>query len=337
MEAFGLAISAMTLASLFVDCIECLELIEQAQTSEKGFATQMCKVNIIKRQFMVWGESIGLLSPDEGRDDVLDQIEGHQEIKDVLQQIIVMLKDADKLKMKYGVEIDNTSQGKQLPHIEVTERKKNILKNPIIDFINRFTKNQRKHTIATRTRWAVRDSKKFQDLVADLDWFVSKLITVEVSKNTHIRREISIREEVESIVDLSYLSIMEQVSKGPNRAWASAAKLQSECLSSISQAPKTNEDTRNWVAQNQTWDSDDSQSDHVVDGGWKKRQISRPLLPSRSEEKIVISRPPEGRVSGPSKLSCSIKENRLIDCRCPISSHSILCILPSTSSLARES
>lgn len=64
--------------------------------------------NIIKRQFMVWGESIGLRSPGEGRDSVLDQIGGHQGIRDVLQQIIVTLKDVEKLQPQYGVEIVRT-------------------------------------------------------------------------------------------------------------------------------------------------------------------------------------------------------------------------------------
>lgn len=90
---------------------------------------------------MVWGESIGFLSPDEDRSDVLNQIKSHQKIKKVMKQIIVMLKDANKLRMKYGVEINDTHHGERLPHVDVSERKTNILKNSIIDFKNRFTKN----------------------------------------------------------------------------------------------------------------------------------------------------------------------------------------------------
>ena len=214
METAGLAISAIALASLFTGCIECLDLIEVARSSEKGLNTQVCKLSIIKRQFMVWGESIGLLSPDQGRDDVLDQVQGRQEIEDVLQQISTLLQDAERLKTKYGVEIDGTDD-RDSDCIEVSKRRRDVFKqNPIVEFISRLAAHQRRSTIITKTQWAIRDSKKFEGLVKDLDWFVTKLITIDVSHETLIRQEMATREEVESIVDLSTLTIMEQSCRG---------------------------------------------------------------------------------------------------------------------------
>ena len=162
MEPAGLTIGAIALASLFTECIECLDLIELARSSEKGLKTQVCKLSIIRRQFMVWGESIGLLSPDEGRDDVLDQVEGRQEIEDVLQQISILLQDAEKLKTQYGVEVDNTD-GKQSDCIDVSRRRRDIfMQHPIVEFMCRLTAHQRRSTIISKTRWAIRDSKNLK-------------------------------------------------------------------------------------------------------------------------------------------------------------------------------
>ena len=256
MEPAGLSLGAIALASLFTECIACLDLIELARSSEKGLKTQVCKLSFIKRQFMVWGESIGLLSPDEGRDDVLDQAQGRQEIEDVLQQISILLKDTEKLKTNYGVDVDSTNDS-QSDRIEVSRSRTDIFKqNPIMDFVSRFAAHQRRSTILTKIRWAIRDSKKFEILVKDLDWFVTKLITIDVSHETHIRREMATREEVQSIDDLSTLSIMEQTCTGPHRSWATAARIHSDYLSCASTVSDRNHRIRDWNAHLERTESD---------------------------------------------------------------------------------
>ncbi|KAK3166814.1 hypothetical protein OEA41_009939 [Lepraria neglecta] len=105
-----------------------------------------------------------------------------------------------------------------------------------MEFLSRLATHQRKSTIITKTRWAIRDSKKFEDLVKNLDWFVTKLIGIDVSHDTHVRRDMATREEVESIVDLSTLAIMEQTCEGPNQSWATAARTRSDYLSNFALA-----------------------------------------------------------------------------------------------------
>ncbi|KAK0514518.1 hypothetical protein JMJ35_003135 [Cladonia borealis] len=285
METAGLTIGAIALASLFTECIECLDLIELARSSEKGLKTQVCKLSIIKRQFMVWGESIGLLSPDEGRDDVLDQVKGRKEIEDVLQQISILLQDAEKLKTQYGIELDSTDD-RQSHCIEVSRSRRDIFKqNPIVGFISRLAAHQRRSTILTKTRWAIRDSKKFEGLVKDLDWFVTKLLAIDVSLETHIRQEMATREEVESIVDLSTLTIMEQTCRGPTRSWATAARIHSEYLSSASSVVGRNQRIQDWNAHLESTGSD-SQS-MSVDERTRKRHGDEALSPSSSMTSLI--------------------------------------------------
>ena len=285
METAGLTIGAIALASLFTECIECLDLIEVARSSEKGLKTQVCKLSIIKRQFMVWGESIGLLSPDQGRDDVLDQVQGRREIEDVLQQVSTLLQDAEKLKTKYGVEVD-TAVDRQSHFIEVSRSRRDIFKqNPIVEFISRLVAYQRRSTIITKTRWAIQDSKKFEGLVKDLDWFVTKLITIDVSHETHIRREMATREEVQSIVDLSTLSIMEQTCRGPSRSWAAAARIHSEYLSSAGSIVERDGRIRDWNAHLESTESDSESMS--VNERTTKRQRYDTLSPSLRTARFI--------------------------------------------------
>ena len=303
METAGLTIGAIALASLFTECIECLDSIELARSSEKGLKTQVCKLSIIKRQFMVWGESIGLLSPDQGRDDVLDQVQGRREIEDVLQQVSTLLQDAEKLKTKYGVEVD-TADDRQSHCIEVSRSRKDIFKrNPIVGFISRLAAHQRRSTIITKTRWAIRDSKKFEGLVKDLDWFVTKLITIDVSHETHIRREMATREEVESIVDLSTLTIMEQTCRGPSRSWAAAARIQSEYLSSHGSVVERNQRIRDWNAHLESTESD-SQS-MSVDERTRKGQRYEALPPSLRTTSFIRPDSPPLRTPKKPSILCS--------------------------------
>lgn len=297
MEAVGLAIGAITLASLFTECIECLDLIELARSSQKDLTTQVCRLNIIKRQFMVWGESIGLLSPDEGRDGVLDQVEGHEVIKDALQQISILLRDVGKLKTEYGVEVDDDmNEGEHSQGIEVSRRRRDIFKqHPIVEFLGRLTTYQRKSTIITKTRWAIRDSKKFEALVENLDWFVTKLISIDVSHDTHVRRDMATREEVESIVDLSTLSIMEQTCRGPSRSWATAARNHSDYLSSVGSVVETNDRIRDWNAQIESVESGSQIMN--LDERRKKRRRYEPLSPSRSTTRSMRPDSPPIRIS----------------------------------------
>ena len=316
METAGLTIGAIALASLFTECIECLDLIELARSSEKGLKTQVCKLSIIKRQFMVWGESIGLLSPDEGRDDVLDQVTGREEIEKVLQQISILLQDAEKLKTQYGIELDSTDD-RQSHCIEVSRSRRDTFKqNPIVEFISRLAAHQRRSTIITKTRWAIRDSKKFEGLVKDLDWFVTKLITIDVSHETHIRREMATREEVESIVDLSTLTIMEQTCRGPNRSWATTARIHSEYLSSAGSIVERDGRIRDWNAHLESAVSDSEIMS--VDERTTKRHKYETLSPSlRTTNFIRPDSPPLRNPKNPSIFCSPSYGDGLMLCRCP--------------------
>jgi len=259
-----------------------------ARSSEKCFTTLVCKFSIIKRRLIVWEESIGLLRLDEGRDGVLDQVIGHQEIEGVLQQISTLLQDAETLKRKYGVAVDSTNEDGQPTCIKVSRYRRDIFKqHSIVDFLSRLAAHQRKSIIITKTRWATRDSKRFIALVDQLDRFVTKLTEIDVSCETHIRQDMAILEELESIVDLATLSIMEQTCRGPNRSWATAARIHSNYLSSVGSVVERNERIQAWDADAERIKSNGQSMSS--NGRRRKRKSYKPLSPSRSPTRVYNS------------------------------------------------
>ena len=63
-----------------------------------------------------------------------------------------------------------------------------------------------------------------------------------------MRREAAVREEMASINDLAYLSLIEDECPGPNRDWAAAAEERSVFLSSAGSVGGREDEIRNWVA-----------------------------------------------------------------------------------------
>ncbi len=177
------------------------------------------------------------------------------------------------------------------------------MQHPIVEFIGRLTAHQRRSTIISKTRWAIRDSKKFEALVKDLDWFVTKLITIDVSHETHIRREMATREEVQSVVDLSTLSIMEQTCRGPSRSWATAARIHSDYLSCAGSIVERDQRIRDWNAHLESTESD-SQS-MSVDVGPRKRQRYEHLSPSLRTTSFIRPDSPPIRLPKKPSMLCS--------------------------------
>ena len=82
-----------------------------------------------------------------------------------------------------------------------------------------------------------------------MNFFVDKLLAIDVSLNTRVRESLAIRDEIKSIDDLAYLSIIEETYTRPaSQSWAAAAKLHSEYLSS-NKSVAQRDNVRDWVSQ----------------------------------------------------------------------------------------
>lgn len=64
-EIIGLAASAITLADLFNNCIECFNLFLAAWKSEEDFELSQVKLDVEKARSLIWGNTFGVFLADE--------------------------------------------------------------------------------------------------------------------------------------------------------------------------------------------------------------------------------------------------------------------------------
>jgi hypothetical protein len=104
MEPVSFAMGAVALASLFSVCVECFDLIEVSRNVGVDYEILIVKLSIEKRRLMIWGEAVGVLRPDQDRDQFLDEPETHALIERILVNIQKMFHDAEAMRGKYGLE-----------------------------------------------------------------------------------------------------------------------------------------------------------------------------------------------------------------------------------------
>ena len=163
-------------------------------------------------------------------------------------------------------------------------------------------------------QWAIRDSKNLK--LSSKTWIgllpsSSKLM----SRMIPMSAETWLPAKVESIVDLSTLSIMKQTCRGPSRSWATAARNHSEYLSSVGSVVERNDRIRDWDAQIESVKSDSQIMN--LDERRRKRRRYEPLSPSRSTTRSMRRDSPPIRISRFSMLSFSTYGNGLMILRWP--------------------
>ncbi|KAF2192374.1 hypothetical protein K469DRAFT_310524 [Zopfia rhizophila CBS 207.26] len=97
--------------------------------------------------------------------------------------------------------------------------------SPLVQFQTRFSEYRKKAGLANRTRWAIRDSKKFTGLVQDLKDLLDGLGQITVSPRTTILKGELIRQETQSIPNLNILNIIESTCSDAD--WKNSASVAS--------------------------------------------------------------------------------------------------------------
>lgn len=102
MEAVGLAISIISLAGTFKDCIDLFSMISTAKSMEKDFTILSVKLDIERTLLLQWAEQVRLVHEDY--DHRLDNPDTKRMIARILQSIKVLLSDGASLEHRYGMQ-----------------------------------------------------------------------------------------------------------------------------------------------------------------------------------------------------------------------------------------
>ncbi|KAK4945171.1 Peroxisomal membrane protein PAS20 [Elasticomyces elasticus] len=250
-EIIGALASGITIAALFKTCLDTIDLIQTARHQELDLKKLVLKLKIEQVRLYAWGQVMGLTSPpDESHPRPLETC--HDNIRklarDILETIIQLFTDAQRLKDRYGCkELPpmQTLPGAQGPNLDEFA--------PIEKLTGSFSRlrvgtriSSKTEQYLLKTRWAIHDSRKFPALVAEVKDFVDALQNItQPSHNGPSQSETIVLHGIQRINDVETLDLVAETCASEHRVISDAA---SERSTSFSMTPERLEIIEDWTS-----------------------------------------------------------------------------------------
>lgn len=237
MEAVGLAISIISLAGIFKDCIDLFSMISTAKSLEKDFFILDVKLDIERTLLLQWAEQVRLIHDDyDGR---LDNPDTKRTIARILQSIKVMLSDGASLEYRYGMQRLKVDQREHPPILssyrlqqfrhdfqklvlndhtsvgaanELHQNKGSI--RPGADVNGDPDPGRQKATLKEKFCWAARDKGKFDSLIRDLSALVRGLNLIVPRPNMAEWQSVSLKLLIQDAQHVEHISLLELLTEG---------------------------------------------------------------------------------------------------------------------------
>ena len=209
-EAAGLALGAVSLAGLFTTCVECLDYIDIAQNHGRDYELSMTKLLLLKAKLNTWGRSLQVT--DEGQENTVLRDHWKEERENVgrcLVGIKTIFEEADKMESRYGLRPLPADPGT----MSLSQRQAS---NAFIQidavFRSKLVRRQEGVSIFQKTRWAIRDKKRFDLMIAELAFLIDGLADLSERLQALELQQKLLRVEVQAITDPDSIRLMEQAS-----------------------------------------------------------------------------------------------------------------------------
>lgn len=168
-EVAGLALGAVALVSLFSTCVELMDLFELAKEQAEDLKLASLKLGLLQMRLTSWGK--GMKFDGSATDHENHVFEKHwtrdwNAIGRSLAGIHAIFGNASTLSQKY--ELVPFGQSPYSTPSCVSPRSKNR-------WYKRRSRQTESTTLRQKTVWAVRDKKKLDRLISDIDFLISNL------------------------------------------------------------------------------------------------------------------------------------------------------------------
>lgn len=205
-ELIGAIASGITIAALLKTCLDAFELFEVAKNTDTDLQCLIIRLTMEKCRLYTWGQAMGLVTPPAtGQERPLDSSPFQNLARAALEQILRLLNDSARIQSRYGCET-----------VLVPARDDSI--GPLADLaasFDHFTVLGQsrqppfaKNRLFSKTRWAIKDRKKFAELIIEVRSFVDGLQEITKSVFTVARQEGMLRFGIQQIISLDTLEIV---------------------------------------------------------------------------------------------------------------------------------
>ncbi|USP79636.1 hypothetical protein yc1106_06910 [Curvularia clavata] len=199
-EAAGLAVSAVALASLFNNTIECFEFVQLGCTFGKSFQTSQLKLDNARLRLSRWGKSLGLDDQDVRESTSLKRNLASKEnvgqAEALLGQIVELFVEAEGVSEKYKSR--KAPQGSLAVYNPQTDLDPSGAK--LHEKMRQLSiERQNCSGIRKKAKWALYQEKQFRRLIEDITDLVDGLENLfpaaQPSRRQLCDAEVSILEE----------------------------------------------------------------------------------------------------------------------------------------------
>lgn len=209
-EAVGLAIGTIGLAGIFTTCIECIDYISLGRNHGRDYEISMTKLVLLKARLSAWGES--LLVTRKGQENAALRDRWLQE-QDTVGKCLVginsIFEDSKRLESKYGLKPFSADQNSS----SIPKEQKSKAFQQIEDkFKSRIQLRQKDVSVSRQIRWAIRDNKKFDSMVANLAFLIGGLEDLSDRLQVLRLQQRLLEAEVQAITDTDTISMLEDAS-----------------------------------------------------------------------------------------------------------------------------
>ncbi|KAI1865656.1 hypothetical protein JX265_007979 [Neoarthrinium moseri] len=169
-EAAGLAVGTIALASLFQTCVDILDYIEDARNIESDRDRGDTRLGLLKIRLKQWGDKLQVANPGYEDGGLIDHWDGESDtISKSLLGIKGILEQASYLSHKYAPYKMAISAW---PCDSNLSRKATETEN---QDVRRKTAYQKFLYLKQRATWALRDKRRFNASLVELDFFITNL------------------------------------------------------------------------------------------------------------------------------------------------------------------
>ena len=220
MEAGGLAVGVISLASLFSSCIECFGYYRAAKECPRAIRTKLVKLDFEKTRLLIWANQVGLVSTDaKSRHPGIERYQDR--LLESLEQIQDLLAQAQQMREKYGVRQKDDPSGVDEATDLVSRNSLDTFAASYRRFKGKFSVSNAGPKLSLRTRWAIYDETKFEGLIKDLRDFVDNLFLL-VEVDLSVQNQI-VEEDIMAVTNLNDLETIREASEYEYKAWSDAA------------------------------------------------------------------------------------------------------------------
>lgn len=171
-EIFGTVASALSVAALFNNCVDCFEYIQLGRHFGKDFERCQLKIDIAKTRLSRWGQAVNINDPlkEPQFDTASPDDPAAQQVKSILEEIALLFRSIQKTSERYKL------KAKQEDLVCFQDGDMSSVGQNVHGQLETITRQRQKRTgIFKKAAWALYDGKHFEKLIGEIILFVGEL------------------------------------------------------------------------------------------------------------------------------------------------------------------